>query len=461
MTIALALILSISLVWREIAAAEPFTFGAWAVEMGYRPFQFTTAEAERLRAAGINLLIKTRRVGPQGGLASQDYEEAIVRACAATPPLRFVPEYEPEGSIFLRKWHLRQYAWQPHPLNADDRALLARAADSLLVKWGRPEYAPGIYGFIVGHEAYNRRGYAEGGWRVMADNLAMVVDTLRSRDPDARLVDVGNVRSARLEGTRAARFRALFRKTHPPNVFMHEDYLLYDRDDSPGEIQRALGTLAGGYDLIADTLRVLAGEGYRTEWHAIIQAHNHDGTRAGTYRYPTRSELLAQAFLALSRGARGIIVYRLDSNVADDEYGLFDLEGRPTAMYHHAKVLGEMLGRLGPTLQRLRWLDAFSADAAPDTSLVRGVDGRVGPVELGVFADSLGTPHLLVVNRDVERAQTLGLVLDPEHAVPGLAVVEVGGGEAWVVGERGSVHDVYVLPGRGRLLKLLTRPPQH
>jgi hypothetical protein len=177
-----------------------------------------------------------------------------------------------------------------------------------------------------------------------------------------------------------------------------------------------------------------------TEWQAVIQAYR--DYRVGPYRRPLYTELRAQGYLALSRGAHGITSYVYASKkppwvvpgpmmrtssghspvlstsvveVADDSSwwdGIVTVDRLPVtsardlegiAAFDSVTTLHDELRPLGPTIRKLRVYDAFSNTAIPSSNIA-GIDSvRGSMIEIGVFkrvdqgADS--TVHFILVNR--------------------------------------------------------------
>ncbi len=105
------------------------------------------------------------------------------------------------------------------------------------------------------------------------------------------------------------------------DIFCHEQYPIYSTsqgdtvDYTGAEIQTCFTNLVQNYDSC-----LVGTKNVDTEWHAIIQAceQQYYDSGSGTYRYwrrPTTSELWCQAFLAMSRGAKGVHYYLYMSNV--------------------------------------------------------------------------------------------------------------------------------------------------
>ena len=89
--------------------------------------------------------------------------------------------------------------------------------------------------------------------------------------------------------------------------------------------------------------------------------------------------------------------------------------GARTPLYETVKQLNARVKPIGETLAGLHWLTTEHAGSVPlagtafaPDSVLLDVEGRAA---IGTFVDSLGTPHLMVVNSDSSAARTLWLTL--------------------------------------------------
>lgn len=241
----------------------------------------------------------------------------------------------------------------------------------------------------------------------------------------------------------------------------------------------------------------------KTEWHAIIQAQREYADNSGNMRNrrPNFYELRVQAYLALSRGARGITAfvygssplpppalsspaYRyanslLSTNTSSSStiiyyQGLvqtdrtqytsqFDAEGIPG--FSNLANLFDELKLIGPTIRKLKNYSAFRNDAilANNSANIFSVSGD--KIEIGTFkrvdrgTDS--TSYFMLVNRVCNNAD--GSVSSPQNVT-----VVIRGGKYWIVdqatgqaqmgtydpGTNRSTFTVTLEPGRGRLYEL-------
>ena len=256
--------------------------------------------------------------------------------------------------------------------------------------------------------------------------------------------------------------------------------------------QSALDDLLDHYD---STMRSVRGK--HTEWQAIIQAHSE--ISGDSRRRPSALELRVQAYLALSRGARGITSYVYGSEVpvgtpkesdplpieglllggaprlVYEIRGLIDLNRDPYTSitdpdgipaFQNVAELYTELSALGPQARKLRLYDAFPNSGIPtaNASCIIGVSGNF--VEIGVFKrfdqgpDS--TAYFMLVNRICndatgEIADSQAVTVSFAHpAFQWLKITEVVSGRQWAIAGSGAgaVFSDKIAPGGGKLYKL-------
>ena len=93
--------------------------------------------------------------------------------------------------------------------------------------------------------------------------------------------------------------------------------------------------------------------------------------------------------------------------------------GARTPLYETVKQLNALVRPIGETLAGLQWLTTEHSGSVPLGGTEFAPDGVLLAVEgrgaIGTFVDSVGTPHLLVVNSDSSSARTLRLTLPLAH----------------------------------------------
>ncbi|MGB2868893.1 MAG: hypothetical protein WBD36_10605 [Bacteroidota bacterium] len=220
--------------------------------------------------------------------------------------------------------------------------------------------------------------------------------------------------------------------------------------------------------------------GRRTEWQAIIQSM--DERVPLNARRPNFYELRAMAYLALSRGARGITYYVYGSSLsfgnAYQVQGLVDYssftstrlkwedvhapgQGEPSPFYDVTSLNLE-LAPLGSTIRKLRVYGAFPNAAIP--SNIVGITAVSGDeIEVGTFkkidTGTDSTEYFMLVNRvcnnqdgSVSSAQTVSVTFNNSEA---RGIFEVRSGNGWIVLAGGTFTD-HFSPGEGRLYKVLS-----
>lgn len=266
--------------------------------------------------------------------------------------------------------------------------------------------------------------------------------------------------------------------------------------------QAALDGLLISYD---DCLEAFKDK--TTEWHAIIQSHREfDGIRTNKrFRRPDSLELRVQAYLALSRGAKGITAFVYGSNAADTfgpqpespiYYPDYPLIGswQPSAAavyydglvkkhalddirvpytdvndpeisgidaYGNMKRLNELLLPLGSTIRKLKIFAAFPRTAVPSGNVANITSVSGDKIEIGTFKrvdeGSDSTVYFMLVNRvcndmsgNVSASQNVSVGFN--HSTSRL-ITEVVSGKAWVVGANASFSDM-LEPGSGKLYRV-------
>jgi len=277
-----------------------------------------------------------------------------------------------------------------------------------------------------------------------------------------------------------------FDKTPSLDIFQFDQYpFLAMHPSTYSGQQTALDQhLIGSYNMLMDRLR-----GKRTEWQAIIQSQG-DVRPPGqmNLRRPNFYELRIQAYLALSRGARGICFYAYSSarpHLGSEERwgteGLVDLDlttgtrrkwelvhpGNETIpAFDNVKKLAVELGRIGPTFRKLRVYEAFPHTSIPAANVARilavSSDYTYNPrFEIGTFkridrgADS--TVYFLLVNRvcnnedgSASPNQKSIVTFSNRNA---MSVTEVVSGRSWQIPPHGSLTDE-ISPGEGKLYEI-------
>ncbi|MBI2505807.1 MAG: hypothetical protein HYW07_21550 [Candidatus Latescibacteria bacterium] len=390
-------------VWKPTASGEyqpqpqpmgPLTIGVW-LPAGLDEFRFGPADQQHLLDLGLNTLEWVQRTGQDSATA----EERVMEFCSRTG-LRMPVYYEPRGYSPYDK--LRNWATRTE-VDSTFAAEVRRRVLGLRGQWGE---APGFWGYLVGHEDYQRAFYPA---------LRATVEILQEEDGARPAIAVG-----RLDHFRAPEefLDAFFPASGNPNIFQHEHYVFRaDLSGSGEKVQEALDQLARSYEQVAWRL-----QGRNGRWQAIVQAHAEWRERELYYRKPSAGELRVQAGMALARGAAGIIYFLYSSGVEElldargqvrgrwAYEGLVDAQGIPTESFGAARQLSAQLRQAGQVLELLHFHGFFSSSRLRDNPLVRQGEADL---DFGLFGDGEHPTHLLVVNRRPEQARRVALELRP------------------------------------------------
>ncbi|MDP1677661.1 MAG: T9SS type A sorting domain-containing protein [Bacteroidota bacterium] len=240
--------------------------------------------------------------------------------------------------------------------------------------------------------------------------------------------------------------------------------------------QSALDNLIPYYDDLRNRLK-----GKRTEWQAIIQTQE-DIVSTSNLRRPNFYELRVQAYLALSRGARGITSYVYGSILAlSSDYrvrGLVDIDPTvgnkrrkweqvhlpgvgETTPFQNVTNLNLELAPLGSTIRKLRVYDAFPNYPTIPTNAV-GISTVSGDkIEIGTFkridTGTDSTKYFMLVNRVCTPSGGGSPTSQPVEVTFSSAssqeIIEVVSGKIWIVKPYGKFID-NLEPGSGKLYRI-------
>jgi hypothetical protein len=243
---------------------------------------------------------------------------------------------------------------------------------------------------------------------------------------DSDLSHVKAVASA-VAGTRHHTDPELTRIADSLDVFDAYHYVFAETTDlvqaSP-ETQLPLDNLAFHYD----TTRSFFKDSH-TRWAAATQAcacwRRRGGQITRNHRFPTREEIRVQAFMALLRGAKGIIQFSYASQWGDGDgelifglvnykrngktrpwddplyYDYYDSPYDVEPFYHVAELYGD-LQKLGPYFGRTYSTDVYAVADTQDVNgpIIRRIEGVY--IDAGTFFDSTtadSTLYFMLVNR--------------------------------------------------------------
>lgn len=440
----------------------------------------TSTDRDSLGVLGIDLLINTPFVEAplqsEAPMSTQNFEETILSVFGGTGG--HVVQWAPEGGNVPNHFSLLDYAGRfPSPLEPFRRAELGKKVDSLATKWSRAQYVNGFFGYYVGHENDPDVDAADTtGGIYDADtypNLATVIDTIRAHDTARRIVAIGdpghlfNVVGGDTIQVWTADEQAAFRDTfflsdalaYPANILLAERYIPWCTStvETGGtfSVQARIDTLIHTLDRAWAMVDTARHHGRKAEWYAELNAADQfqdDNSECDwqanppepLYRTPSAAELKAQAFLAMARGATGIVYYAYTSNPEE----LFE---EPSSMWYRGIVKHAARGvdrahrspnwevvaqvnaeirTIGDTLYSLFSRDPlslkerFTHTSIPPPATGGILDtvwksggGAVDPMEFALLRDAASdVDYLMVINRwdlyDGDGPQTVDLVLD-------------------------------------------------
>ena len=241
--------------------------------------------------------------------------------------------------------------------------------------------------------------------------LADLHRALRERDPDHPAYN--DLLSAPAAGGWSAwesYVRAYLDSTHA-GVLCYNEYDFTTTGDRGQFVQHLAGALA-------------ISRAYGIPYWTIVQLIQH-----GFYRALTDGELRWQVSMALAYAARGVGYFTYWTPDPDPawnwQYGLIAHDGLRTHWYDLAAAFDPRVRAAGERLARLTWLATQHAGSVPaggtpfaPSAWIAAVEGRAA---LGMFSDSLGTRHVLLVNSDSLAARTIALTLPGARRVERLA----------------------------------------
>ncbi|MDZ7401237.1 MAG: hypothetical protein ONB37_13835, partial [candidate division KSB1 bacterium] len=261
------------------------------------------------------------------------------------------------------------------------------------------------------------------------------------------------------------------------DVYQHEQYPLrmFNQTTPPytpapymgNDFQQKIDTLVMSYQQTWEALKNSGNN--HTKLEIIFQTFEcYNATYHVYWRRPTQAEIWLQAFLALSRNAKGVHSYVYRSyhwGGATYETGLIDSLTRnpnqPT--YSYVADLYTHLDSLGPRLLPLTVLDAFTwTDTAHSyiTDIIDDVyDGGHGTIEISLMDHpSNNYDYFLLVNRRCS-SDNNGTPAPPQtitvrtNKSGQYQIRDLYSGELFVT-SNGYFRNITIGPGRGRLFEL-------
>jgi len=254
--------------------------------------------------------------------------------------------------------------------------------------------------------------------------------------------------------------------------------------------QSAIDTLLLSYQACMNAFK-----GGPTEWQAVIQTQREyvNSQSNMVYRRPNLYEVKVQAYLALSRGAKGITSYLYGSipippGIAPNKllasnhiyqtndvlisHGLVNLTRDPFTADNDAEQIPGFsdvsavyseIKLLAPVIRKLQVYDAFPNTAISSNNIANITSVSGDRIEIGVFkrvdqgTDS--TAHFMLVNRVCNNQD--GSLSSPQNVTVAFSnsvafgVSDVATGDIWLVSPNGN-FTVSMDPGKGRLFAKMT-----
>ncbi len=298
---------------------------------------------------------------------------------------------------------------------------------------------PALFGYYIRDEPNHR----------LFEPLGQIRDELERRDPEhlayinlfptyASVAQLGTP----TYGDHVERYMQMVR----PRVLSYDHYAL-----------RRDGSLRPDYYENLQIIREAALRHGAQPWQIVLSmAHL-------AYRDPTEGEMRWQVYTSLAAGMKGIMYFTYWTEPTWQESGQVAIvgpDGSPARLYPIIRSLNAEVLALGDTLLGLTSTGVFFTGEVPAGGTRLGTDCMVqlpddAPLMLGLFEDAEGTPHAMVVNRNMAEPVAVTARLLP-HVV---AVQEVSRetGELEPLALEEHEMALSLRPGGGRLLRLETR----
>ncbi len=315
--------------------------------------------------------------------------------------------------------------------------------------------ASGFGNWGVAHEVYDQSHWS---------GLGYICTRIGQEDPNHPSLITGNISAYSNPGAFADAVADL-------DIFEHFCYVLaHDTPYRGTGFQAAIDELLDGYE----QCRNLFFPNRSTVWHAIIQACEWLRYNQPYRRLPRPAEIRLQAYLALSRGAKGIKVFTYHSNAGGRYlyHGLV-IYGRPRQPrrfthpdgtdYYPFDVVAALYAELWDLrewINALRCVDAFNSENLRGYS--RGVRAEeLGSIQFGVFDHPTSDyDYFLVVNRVCSR-DDVGNEADPQvidictdrTGGNGYLIEDLRTGEVFASVD-GCFRGISIPAGSGRLFEL-------
>jgi len=313
----------------------------------------------------------------------------------------------------------------------------------------------GLQNYGVAHEVY-----ASTHW----SGLGYICEKIEDEDPNHNSLITGAL-------TDYSHPAAFLDSVSALDVFEHERYVFRTTVPYRGSgFQTAVDGLAQDFDACRQNF-----SGRHTVWHAVIQVCPSRYYNNLYYRVPTASEIRLQAYLALSRGTRGIKGFTYHSNQTG---GTWTFEGLVTygsprskrthnlpygtiVLYDVLAGLYDDLSQVSNWLNQLECSSAFNSSALPQGYILDVQGEEAGSIEFGLFTlAGSSNDYFMVVNRVCSKDDQ-GREADPQvinlqtsrSGGNGYQIRDLSNGEVFVSTD-GWFRNISIAAGAGRLFEL-------
>ncbi len=193
-------------------------------------------------------------------------------------------------------------------------------------------------------------------------------------------------------------------------------------------------------------------------FHVTAQAHQHQNE----VRAPLRAEILAESYMALAHGAKGIAYFKYISN-PPVSFGLVDVNCNHDQKFyderwqavHDVFAMLDSVGNLLLSLQRdTAYCVSDNPAFLPPVTGIHFTENDTAYIEVGQFHDPRGNKYLIVVNRRTEAERHLEISVATKRRTEAL-LQDVYTGEEYK-SLSGKFSGISFQAGQGRIFKILT-----
>lgn len=171
------------------------------------------------------------------------------------------------------------------------------------------------------------------------------------------------------------------------------------------------------------------------------------------YREPSMTDMRFQVFTSLAYGARGLAYFKYFTPAAGNyRNGPIDQFGHQTPMWHVLQHINLQVGKLAPTLLKLKSDRVYHFGSVPagstgpdDKSLVQAMSG---PILVGDFTHTDGSQYIMIVNKDFNGS----VVGYPQLRQPARKLEVVSSYDGTLLPFEGEY--TWIAPGQGVLIKI-------